>query len=135
MGEAGQVPGVGWQSLALSFVSLGAVCVVAWAALRLLAARGVGKATGAVRVVARCPLEPRRSVYVIEAAGRCFLVGVGDGPMSMLAELDAGALPKSTTSTKSAAKTAPPRFADVLAKVMGRPRGAPTAPGAEVDAP
>jgi flagellar biosynthetic protein FliO len=128
MGEAGQVPGVGWQSLALSFVSLGAVCVVAWAALRLLAARGVGKATGAVRVIARCPLEPRRSVYVIEAAGRCFLVGVGDGPMSMLAELDAAALPKSQS-------TAPPRFADVLAKVMGRPRGAPTAPGAEVDAP
>jgi flagellar biosynthetic protein FliO len=133
MGEAGQVPGVGWQSLALSFVSLGAVCVVAWAALRLLAARGVGKATGAVRVVARCPLEPRRSVYVIEAAGRCFLVGVGDGPMSMLAELDAAALPKTMV-------TAPPRFADlrfadVLAKAMGRPRGAPKAPGAEVDAP
>jgi flagellar biosynthetic protein FliO len=128
MGEVGQVPGVGWQSLALSFVSLGAVCIVAWAALKLLAGRGVGKATGAVRVVARCPLEPRRSVYVIEAAGRCFLVGVGDGPMSMLAELDAGALPKSTPTT-------PPRFADVLAKVMGRPRVAPPAPGPEVEAP
>ena len=128
MGEAGQVPGVGWQSLALSFVSLGAVCVVAWAALKLLAGRGVGKATGAVRVVARCPLEPRRSVYVIEAAGRCFLVGVGEGPMSMLAELDAGALPRSTP-------TASPRFADVLAKVMGRPRVAPPAPSPEVEAP
>ena len=115
MGEAGQVPGVGWESLALSFVSLGAVCVVAYVALRLLAGRGVGKATGAVRVVARCPLEPRRSVYVIEAAGRCFLVGVGDGPMSMLAELDAGALPKEATA-------AAPRFADVLARALGRPR-------------
>ncbi|HEX4404936.1 MAG TPA: flagellar biosynthetic protein FliO [Polyangia bacterium] len=136
MGEAGQVPGVGWQSLALSFVSLGAVCIVAWAALKLLAARGVGKAAGAVRVVARCPLEPRRSVYVIEAAGRCFLVGVGDGPMSMLAELDAAAVSKSEAS-------APPRFAnpgfansnsrfaDVLAKVMGRPRPASRAPGIE----
>ena len=33
-------------------------------------------------------------MYVIEAAGRCFLVGVGDGPMAMLAELDAAALPR-----------------------------------------
>jgi flagellar biosynthetic protein FliO len=114
MGEAGQVPGVGWESLALSFVSLGAVCVVAWAALKLLAGRGIGKATGAIRVVARCPLEPRRSVYVIEAAGRCFLVGVGDGPMAVLAELDAAALPKETGAPV-------PRFADVLAKVLRRP--------------
>jgi flagellar biosynthetic protein FliO len=116
-GEAGQVPGVGWESLALSFVSLGAVCVVAWVALKLLAGKGIGKASGAVRVVARCPLEPRRSVYVIEAAGRCFLVGVGEGPMAMLAELDATALPRER------AVAAPP-FADVLAKVMGRPRAA-----------
>jgi flagellar biosynthetic protein FliO len=114
MGEVGQVPGVGWESLALSFVSLGVVCVVAWLALKLLAGRGIGKATGAIRVVARCPLEPRRSLYVVEAAGRCFLVGVGDGPMAMLAELDAGALPRAP------AVASPPRFADVLAKVLRR---------------
>src|SRR5947207_11354136 len=88
MGEAAQVPGLGWDSLALSFASLGVVCLVAWGALRLLAGRGVGKASGAVKVIARCPLEPRRSVYVIEAAGRSFLIGVGEGPMTVLAELD-----------------------------------------------
>jgi flagellar biosynthetic protein FliO len=128
--EAGQVPGVGWESLALSFVSLGAVCVVAWVALKLLAGRGVGKASGAIRVVARCPLEPRRSIYVIEAAGRCFLVGVGDGPMAMLAELDAAALPR-------AEAVAGPRFADVLAKILGRAPRAGAAAGVadEVKAP
>jgi flagellar biosynthetic protein FliO len=116
MDGAGQMPGVGWGSLALSFVSLGAVCVVAWLALKLLAGRGIGRALGAIRVVARCPLEPRRSLYVVEVAGRSFLVGVGDGPMAMLAELDAGALPRAPV-------VAPPRFADVLAKVLGRSRG------------
>jgi flagellar protein FliO/FliZ len=122
MGEAGQVPGVGWGSLALSFVSLGAVCIVAWAALKLLAGRGVGKAMGAIRVVARCPLEPRRSLYVVEVAGRCFLVGVGDGPMSMLAEVDASALPR--------ARAPAPRFAEVLAQALGRaPRGAASQDG------
>jgi flagellar biogenesis protein FliO len=121
MGEAGALPGIGWSSLALSFASLGVVCLVAWGALRLLAGRGFGKAAGAVRIVARCPLEPRRSVYVIEAAGRCFLIGVGDGPMAVLAELEPDKLPR--------AETAPPglagvRFADVLARALGRQSGA-----------
>ncbi len=115
MGDAAQLPGIGWSSLALSFASLGVVCLVAWGALRLLAGRGVGKTTGAVRVVARCPLEPRRSVYVIEAAGRSFLIGVGDGPMSVLAELDGQKLPKTAAEGSPGA-----RFADVLARALGR---------------
>jgi flagellar protein FliO/FliZ len=114
MGEVGQVPGVGWSSLALSFLSLGAVCVVAWAVLRVLAGKGVGRASGAIRVVARCGLEPRRSLYVVEVAGRCFLVGVGEGPMAMLAEVDASALPREPAPQ--------PPFADVLARVLKRER-------------
>jgi flagellar biosynthetic protein FliO len=114
MGDgAAQIPGIGWESLTLSFASLGVVCLVAWGTLRLLAGRGVGKASGAIRVVARCPLEPRRSVFVIEAAGRCFLVGVGDGPMALLAELDADKLPRPQESAGA-------RFGDVLARVLRR---------------
>jgi len=116
MGGDAQVPGLGWESLALSFVSLGAVCLLAWGALRVLAGRGVGRASGAVRVLARCPLEPRRSVYVIEVAGRCFLVGVGDGPMSLLAELDAAQV----STASSAPEAARPVFAEVLARVLRR---------------
>ncbi len=107
--------GVGWGSIGLSLASLGVVCLVAWGALRLLAGRGVGKATGAVRVLARCPLEPRRSVYVIEAGGRCLLVGVGEGPMTVLAELDA-----EKVRAEGAAAAVPNRFADVLARVLRR---------------
>ena len=115
MGEsAAPLPGIGWESLLLSFTSLGVVCLVAWGTLRLLAGRGVGKASGAVRVLARCPLEPRRSVYVIETAGRCFLVGVGDGPMALLAELDADKV-KVLVGTGT-----PLRFGDVLARALGR---------------
>jgi flagellar biosynthetic protein FliO len=116
MGDsAAQIPGIGWESLALSFASLGVVCVLAWGTLRLLAGRGVGKASGAIRVVARCPLEPRRSVVIIETAGRCFLVGVGDGPMALLAELDADKLPKPAEPVGL-----PEQFAQVLARVLGR---------------
>jgi len=121
MGDsAAQLPGIGWESLTLSFASLAVVCLVAWGTLRLLAGRGVGKASSAIRVVARCPLEPRRSVFVIETAGRCFLVGVGDGPMALLAELDADKLPRPAESAGS-------RFADVLARVLGRSAKSPPA--------
>jgi flagellar biogenesis protein FliO len=129
MDGAGQLPGLGWSSVMLSLASLGVVCLVAWGALKLLAGRGIGKASGAVRVVARCPLEPRRSVYVVEAAGRSFLIGVGEGPMTVLAELDGEKI-------KSAAEApgATPRFAEVLARVLGK-RVEPARPAPESPAP
>ena len=114
---AGALPGLG-GSLAVSLVSLGVVCLIAWFSLRLLSRRGVGHGNGPIKVMARCPLEPRRSVYLIEAGGRCFLVGVGDGPMAVLAELNASEVAK-------AEGTAEPglRFAEVLARVLGRRAG------------
>jgi flagellar biosynthetic protein FliO len=88
MDGSGALPGFG-GSLAISLVSLGVVCLIAYLALKFLSRRGVGRPNGPISVVARCPLEPRRALYVVEAAGRCFLIGVGDGPMTMLAELGA----------------------------------------------
>jgi flagellar biogenesis protein FliO len=73
--------------------------------------------------VARCPLEPRRSVYLIETAGRCFLVGVGDGPMSLLAEVDGTKVEAEDPGARS-------KFSDVLARVLARPARTPTEPKA-----
>jgi flagellar biosynthetic protein FliO len=125
MGDtAAALPTLGWGSLAMSFASLGVVCVLAFVALKWLAGRGVGRAGGAVKVLARCPLEPRRSVYLIETAGRCFLVGVGDGPMSLLAEVD-GAKIAENLPTGAAPRGS---FAEVLARVLARPSGPPSEP-------
>jgi flagellar biosynthetic protein FliO len=112
----GELPSLG-GSMALSFVSLGLVCLLAYVALRWLSRRGLGSPAGPLKVLARCPLEPRRSVYLIEAAGRCFLVGVGDGPMALLAEVDRSAI--------GAAPATPPAFREVLARVLSRARPAP----------
>jgi flagellar biosynthetic protein FliO len=119
MGDpAAALPTLGWGSVAMSLASLGLVCVLAYVALRWLAGRGVGRASGAIKVLARCPLEPRRSVFLIETAGRCFLVGVGDGPMSLLAEVDRTTV---TDATAAPARHARGAFADVLARVLSRP--------------
>ena len=77
--------------LVMSLVVLGAVCVAAFVLVRLV---GRFLATGRVRgahlldVVARVPLEPRRSLYVVEVAGKTLLVGTSEMGLSVLSELD-----------------------------------------------
>ena len=74
----------------------------------------VGRSDECIRVLGRCFLEPRRSVYLIAAGGRCFLVGVGDGPMSLLAEIDEASLPAVVAGGGSSDSA----FAKVLAKLL-----------------
>jgi len=95
LGAAGQAeltpPGYGW-ALAKMLGALILVCVVAYLVLHLLrrqlqAARRLGPA--ALRIVERLPLSSRHSVYLVEVAGRYFLLGAGDGAApSRLAELE-----------------------------------------------
>jgi len=118
MDGSGALPGFG-GSLAISLVSLGVVCLIAYVALKFLSRRGFGRANGPITVLARCPLEPRRALYVVETAGRCFLIGVGDGPMTMLAELGAAEVKASLPARSEPAA----RFGDVLARVLGRGAG------------
>jgi flagellar biogenesis protein FliO len=51
---------------------------------------------------------------VIEAGGKCLLVGVGEGPMTVLAELDAEKVRSESAAVPST------KFADVLARVLRR---------------
>jgi flagellar biosynthetic protein FliO len=117
MDGSGSLPGFG-GSLAISLLSLGLVCVIAYVALRFLGRRGVGRPSGPIKIMARLPLEPRRALYVVETAGRCFLIGVGDGPMTMLAELGADAVKASLPEATDGGM----RFAEVLGRVLGNRR-------------
>src|SRR5688500_13774817 len=79
--------------LLTSLVVLGAVCIAAFVVVRVF---GRFLATGRTRgahlldVVARVPLEPRRSLYVVEVAGKTLLVGTSEMGLSVLSELDGG---------------------------------------------
>lgn len=76
-----------WQSLQ-TVLALLLVCVLAYLALRfgLRRMRGV-TGDGSLRLVARLALEPRRNVYLVEACGRCFLIGSGEAGVTLLAEV------------------------------------------------
>ncbi len=89
--------GYGWALLKL----LGAlliVCGLAFVVLKWLS-RYLGGSTapgGILRVVERCSLSSRQSLWVVEASGRFFLLGGGDGPggqITKLAELEGSAMP------------------------------------------
>src|SRR5277367_1214791 len=78
--------------LVTSLLVLGLVCVVAFVAVRVLGRwLSTGRSRGAhlLDVVARVPLEPRRSLYVVDVAGKTLLVGTSEMGLSVLSELDA----------------------------------------------
>lgn len=75
------------------FKMLGAlvlVCLLAYVALRLLRNQLSGRAGqgGLLRVVERCPLGARQSLWIVEVGERVFLIASTDGTVSKLAELD-----------------------------------------------
>ncbi|HEY5921080.1 MAG TPA: flagellar biosynthetic protein FliO [Kofleriaceae bacterium] len=77
--------------LITSLLVLGAVCVAAYIAVRVfgrLIATGRARGAHLLDVVARVPLEPRRSLYVVEVAGKTLLVGTSEMGLSVLTELD-----------------------------------------------
>jgi flagellar protein FliO/FliZ len=91
------MPGIGaagasyGDMLVTSLVVLGAVCVAAFIVVRLvgrLLATGRSRGAHLLDVVARLPLEPRRSLYVVEVAGKTLLVGTSEMGLSVLSELD-----------------------------------------------
>ena len=104
--------------LVTSLVVLGVVCVAAFALVRLV---GRFLATGRVRgahlldVIARVPLEPRRSLYVVEVAGKTLLVGTSEMGLSVLSELDG--------SEVRARTVARPSFGELVREAWSRRRG------------
>lgn len=96
-----------------TFVTLVAVCalafVVLWGARRL----GIGRPSGALELVGHLPLDARRAIYLVKVGKQVFVVGVTDGGMTKLGELSEADVPKQAPE-----KAAP--FAGVLAKVLER---------------
>ena len=77
--------------LVTSLLVLGAVCIAAFIAVRFFGrylSAGRVKGSHLLDVVARVPLEPRRSLYVVEVAGKTLLVGTSEMGLSVLSELD-----------------------------------------------
>ncbi|MEI8254502.1 MAG: flagellar biosynthetic protein FliO [Deltaproteobacteria bacterium] len=106
-----------------SALALVGVCVTAWLVLRWMAQRGYGAAGGArnLRVIERVALDARKSICLVEAGSRVFLVGASEQSLTTLAELsrdDLKALPARDRDGAGAAQGGrPASFAAVLARI------------------
>ncbi len=114
-------PGYGWALLKL----LGAlllVCALAYVVLRFLrrqlrAARALGAPS--LRVIEHLPLSGRQSLYLVEAAGRCFLLGAGEGSApAKLAELDPEAVRRAEAESGAARRRS---FWEILSRGASTP--------------
>jgi flagellar biogenesis protein FliO len=111
--------------LITSLVVLGVVCVAAFVAVRVfgrLLASGRTRGAHLMDVVARVPLEPRRSLYVVEVAGKTLLVGTSEMGLNVLSELDAGEVRARVVER--------PTFAELVKNAWARRKGVGAA-GAE----
>ncbi len=70
-------------------LGLGAVCAIAFIALKWGLQRALmGKRDDQpIRVLARLPVEPRRSMMVIQVASRTLVIGASEAGMELVAEL------------------------------------------------
>ncbi len=118
--QAAEIPGLG-GSVALSFLSLGLVCLLAYVVLKWVSRRGMGPGGGPIRVIARCSPEPKRSFFLLEAAGRCFLVGASDGGMTLLAEVDPSQVKVEEPAASRLGRATRSRFNQILSRILARP--------------
>lgn len=105
--------------LVTTVLLLVAVCAVAYVVVRLLRRGLEGRAVGegVVSVVARVPLEPRRSLYVVRVGGRTLLLGASEMGLGLVTELDSEAVPDEARPTSAGR-----RFAELVAAAWSRRR-------------
>jgi flagellar protein FliO/FliZ len=89
--------------LAVTLIVFLAVILLAWLGARWLMRRLYGPAAyggGRVRVVERVPLEPRRTLYLVEAGEKLLLIGMTDHEVRVLAEFKSSDLPPPAASAR-----------------------------------
>ena len=110
-----------------TFVTLLAVCAVAFVVLYGARRMGMGRSSGGIELVGRLPLDARRSIVLVRVGAQVFLVGVADGGFTKLGEIAASDLP-------APAPAEPPgtsAFAVALARALGKGRPVPEAKNAK----
>lgn len=89
---------LGW-TLVRTFVVLGFVIMAIYVTLnfglrRLMGISAMPRGQAVVQVVERIPLDQKRAMFVVKAAGEYLLIGGGDGALQLIAKLDASEVEK-----------------------------------------
>jgi flagellar biogenesis protein FliO len=121
----GEAASLGWQ-LVQTLLTLGVVLGLVYLVLNVGLRKLMGGASlqapggGMVSVVARVPLEPRRTLYVLKAAGEYLLVSSSEAGVSLLSKLD----PAEAERLQAAGQGPGAGLSPFLQKLLAR-RGSP----------
>jgi flagellar biogenesis protein FliO len=88
-----------WVDLLWMIGGLAVTLGLLWGAMRFLAPRlrrWHGHTESAVKVVARCPLEPRKTLYVVEAGSQTLLIGASESGLNLISQLNVEARTETT---------------------------------------
>ena len=99
-----------------TFVTLLAVCGLAFVVLYGARRLGVGRASGPIQLCGQLPLDARRAIYLVRVGAQVIIVGVGEGGFTKLGELAASDLALGGNEPAQPA----PAFAAALARALGR---------------
>ena len=110
-----------------TFVTLLAVCGLAFVVLYGARRLGIGRPRGPIQLVGQLPLDARRAIYLVQVGEQVLVVGASEAGITKLGEVAAKTLP-----AVEAASTAP--FADVLARVLRTKKSAKADADADADA-
>lgn len=100
-----------------TFVTLLAVCAIAFVVLYGARRLGIGRPRGPVELLGHLPLEARRSVYLVRIGKQVLVVGASEAGLVRLGELAQGDIPAEELAAPTASG---PPFQDVLARVLGK---------------
>jgi len=96
-----------------TFVTLLAVCGLAFVVLYGARRLGIGRPRGPIQLVGQLPLDARRAIYLVQVGGQVLVIGASEAGITKLGEVAARDLP----AVDPAGNVAP--FTDVLARVLG----------------
>jgi flagellar biogenesis protein FliO len=98
-------------------LALGGVLLLAFVTLKVILPRVFGMGVpdrGPIRVLARYPLEPRRTLYLVEVASEVFLIAAAESGVTYLAALSPEKAAEALESARQRT-TDPKSFRNVLA--------------------
>ena len=101
-----------------TFVTLVAVCALAYVVLWGARRMGLGRPSGPIELRGHLPLDARRAIYLVKVGAQVFIVGVGEGGFTKLGEIPASELPETLPAGSST-------FSDVLARVLSKKKESP----------
>jgi len=105
-----------------TFVTLLAVCGLAFVVLYGARRLGIGRPRGPIQLLGQLPLDARRAIYLVQVGGQVLVVGASEAGITKLGEVSAKDLPEPEVAS-------PTPFGEVLARVLGTSKTTKKPPG------